>query len=190
VLGSPAPAAVSIEMWVTIASSQNKTGNPVIFQLGSHVSGIQGSLTLTWESIYYRGELEYISADGSVAMSTYFYSYSVSTAMHIVVVLVNSGLTSSGIYINGNFNSQFTILDTMFVSSGSAGGFNLIGAGTDPSQPALIGSVDEFRVWSGALSQQDITAHYAMGPDLILGKQYGIHCISMSLSFVSEIILF
>ena len=176
VFGRPAPAAVSIEMWITIASMQQSgTGSPAIFQLGSHVSGSAGSLTLTWESINYRGNLEYISADGSVAMSSYFYSNSVSTAIHVVVVLVNGGSYSSGIYVNGNIYNTFTLSGTMFFSSGSAGEINIIGAGTDPSQPALIGSVDEFRVWSGTLSQQDITAHYAMGPDLILGKRYSTH---------------
>ena len=171
VLGSPAPAAVSIEIWVTIASSQNKTGDPVIFQLGSHISGSAGSLMLTWESSSSIGKLKYISADKSVSMLTYFYSYRDPTSIHIVIVLVNGGWYTSGIYINGDIYNQFTISNTMLLSFGSAGEINLIGAGTDPSQPALIGSVDEFRVWSGALSRQDIIKHYAMGSDLFLGTR-------------------
>ena len=36
----------------------------------------------------------------------------------------------------------------------------------------LIGSVDEFRVWNGTLSQSEIALHNTMGPDVMLGKCY------------------
>jgi len=58
----------------------------------------------------------------------------------------------------------------IYLSDGSAGEINLIGFGTDTAVPALVGSVNEFRIWNGGLQQSDITVHYTEGPDQNFGK--------------------
>jgi hypothetical protein len=59
--------------------------------------------------------------------------------------------------------------DGVFLPDGTTGEINYIGIGTDTGQQALVGSIDEFRVWDGALQQSDITSHFLAGPDENLG---------------------
>ena len=181
VLGSPAPAAVSIEMWVTIASSQSNTGNPVIFQLGSStLSSIDNevSLNLTWDSVNQKLRFDYLSGENptnttSNISSTRATNIGGPISLHIALVLFNAEPSSpplSVLYVNGDIFGSYEMHSTVKFPLGSPGEVNLIGMGTDPSQPALIGSVDEFRIWHGPLSRREVTALYVMGPDLILGN--------------------
>ena len=198
--GNAAPTAVSIEMWVTIASRQSdRRANAVLFELGSISTGTliySVSMIVSWNESARTVQLSYFSVGGALIsrrVPTPPRSASGSTTIQVVVALANGASTStSAVYVYGKnqYNSSVRIPDIVRLPSGSSEGVMLIGAGRDSSQPALIGSVDEFRVWSGALSQQDITEHYAMGPDYLFGTLCIVLCILLSLSFVCQVISF
>ena len=83
---------------------------------------------------------------------------------HIVVVFYSN--TYPVVYINNMVfypNYNFPILaSTSFY----------LGYGFDnPTSYGLVGSIDEFRVWNGALQPSDVANHYFAGPDQILGGE-------------------
>ncbi len=80
-----------------------------------------------------------------------------------VAITYDPGAGSAKIYLNGS------------LASSASGTFNPTSRLTDYScwlgrsqwdrDPYFDGSYDEFRVWQGILSDQDIASHYAAGPD-------------------------
>lgn len=79
------------------------------------------------------------------------------TGQHIVLVASNAAELK--IYVNGNLTAVSA--DVYPLSSDST---FIIGAALDTTQP-LRGSIDEFRIWKGALSQQLIRDNFLAGPD-------------------------
>jgi hypothetical protein len=154
----------------------------VLFELGSidaMTLAYAVFMTMSWNESARELQLKYYSVGDTFNSTTLPVpprSADGSTSMLIVIVTAvadGASASSSAVYVYGKmqYNCSVQLPDIVQLPAGSSEGIMLIGAGRDPSQPALIGSVDEFRVWSGALSQQEIIKHYAMGPDLILCKR-------------------
>jgi hypothetical protein len=168
VLGYPAPAVVSIEMWITTSTSGNSGNSIRVFQFGSHVpSSNIGSFILfkdTGTGKFVLGSYDLNNAYVAVTDSTNR-AFNGQSNLHVVLVLYNGG--RSYVYFNGALAGRSTY--GFYVASGTSGELNYVGFGTDMSTSGFSGSVDEFRVWSGALHPNTIAAHYAAGPDESLG---------------------
>ena len=102
-----------------------------------------------------------------------------------VLVWINSNGVKSAYYSSTPFNSQTNLHLVVTLSAGDYARLYINGVlqGSTPAvvslippptvfyigksfdgQPGLIGSVNEFRIWAGALSATDIAARYSQGP--------------------------
>ena len=52
----------------------------------------------------------------------------------------------------------------IYIPDGTSGEINFLGYTTDLTSQGMVGSIDEFRVWSGALSDNDIWNNFIEGP--------------------------
>jgi hypothetical protein len=188
ILGSPAPAVVTIELWVTTANSGNDGFFFTrIFQFGDHiVSSNTGSLLFAKN--VNNGGFVLVSVD----LNAYMYStpylgisktFMGQTNLHVAIVLYNGGY--GYVYFNGVLNAT-TATSGFYLPDGSSGEINYIGYSTDGASPGFAGSVNEFRVWNGALSPSTIAAHFSTGPD----QKLGAYCKPYIWILVLLIILF
>lgn len=180
ILGSPAPSAVSIEMWITTASTGNSGGYNRIFQFGSHTTGIAnegnpGSLVFSRNSgnngfqlvSYGTVAPTQTASQAATTADTLTTVFNNQTNLHVVINLYNGGY--GWVYINGLLVGS-TQATGLILPIGSPGEINLIGLGTDYTVPGMVGSVDEFRIWSGVLSLPTILNHNNFGPNQNLGR--------------------
>jgi len=174
ILGSPAPAAVSIEMWITTSSGSSNSNSNVLIQFGSHLTSY-GSQANAGSFEFGRNAMtggfilqswDKMGAPGASTSSSIWIPFNGQTRMHVVLVLVNGG--PGYVYLNGALAATST--GAVYLPDGSAGEINYIGCGSDSTQSPFVGTVDELRVWEGALQQSDVTAHYIAGPNGAIGE--------------------
>lgn len=154
--------AVTIEAWVTTGA--NNADN-VIFEFGSSSLNAKdsifvarnekfglksGNFKLSW---YDAGGL---TCPGHCHEFVSNHSFSMQSSVHIVVTIMKGA--NANLYINGVFEGTASVN----VSSLPSPLNFFIGKGSIGS--ALIGSVDEFRVWGGVLTSACIANNYAQGP--------------------------
>ena len=174
ILGSN-PAAVSIEMWITTASSGNNDGWLRLFQFGSHSVFCSGA-SCNAGSVYFGRcadnngfRLDSWDLQGtSVASSgdTITTTFSGQTDMHVVVILYNGA--GAKVYLNGALS---VVTGPVYIPNGSPGEMNFIGFTSDLSNLGFVGSIDEVRFWSGALSQSQVSSNYVLGPNAFYSVQ-------------------
>jgi hypothetical protein len=92
-----------------------------------------------------------------------------------LVTLVYSGFTGVGttgtetIYLNGvQVAQRNTVYSFAYIPTGTGGvGTVGIGGGSPWNDPTFQGSMDEFRIWNGALTASQVMADYLAGPGVV-----------------------
>ena len=144
--------SITIEVWATPASSLGSWAR--IFQLGSSVSNT-GSLVLDRNSNTGTVMMEYFPASTSLPVLT-------SVAfngqyLHAAIVLVKDA--APALYVNGAYiGSAGAVMSTMLTPSQFRVGGSLDGGN------GFQGTIDEFRIWGGALTATNIAKSYQQGP--------------------------
>lgn len=151
--------AVSLEVWVTTGvNSVNGGCCPRIFQFGE----ILTSDTDTNSVLLYRNRGDSSSQMGLyIAATDSYYATNVpfdGQTMHVVVTLAQGDYPR--VYVNGVLRSSSQSVTSMLPPSFVF----YLGKSFHPAEPTLVGSYDEFRVWGGKLSAQQVSAHFAEGP--------------------------
>ena len=163
ILGS-ALSSVSIEMWITTSTIGNSADGLRIFQFGSLSAENfnPGSLTFNRHNINGGFLYERFDFNGIVVESTgttIATPFSGQTNLHVVLVIADGGRTK--VYFNGALMATSAGSGNL-IPTGTAGEINTIGS---KSYMGFVGSVDEFRIWSGSLSLADVRLHYHAGVD-------------------------
>ena len=144
--------SISIELWATPGSSLG--GWARIFQLGSSVSNT-GSLVLDRNSNTGKVYMEYFPASTSIPVTTtvdFNGQY-----LHVAIVLAVGAKPI--LYVNGvsqgvaEYTMTAMLTPNYFRVGGSLDGGN-----------SFQGTINEFRIWAGALSAAAIASHYQQGP--------------------------
>ena len=158
--------AVSIEFWFSQSARQSWSK---LFYFG-HPAGASADDGM--EFCPYKGDgsgrskLEII-VDGQVAAWGGNYSgdaspiYDLNTMYHVVGIF-DQEADRITLYSDGAFSGEHAF-------TGSFANLNLselrLGASVGWNDDDFAGRIDEFRIWDGALSDSEITAHFAAGPD-------------------------
>jgi len=169
------PPAVSLELWLTTSTLGNQAGWVRVLQFGAHstsgwaandrsISFGRDATTNGFRFDNWNAVSTDVASTGTTISAPTFNGV---TAMHVVLVLYNGG--TAYIYLNGVLVTTSTG-NGVYMPDGSSGELNYIGFGSDISQPALVGSIAELRIWQGALQQSDVLAHFATGPQVVFGK--------------------
>ena len=146
-------AAVSVEAWVTTGFN---TGNARIFQFGVG-SGTSNNNCVGVSRFTVTGSYRiwWVDANNDISAETTQVLFDSKTNVHVVLT-VSAG-DFARLYINSVLvGSTPAVVDPLPPPS-----FFYIGMG---SSSPLIGSVNEFRIWGGALSATDIATRYSQGP--------------------------
>ena len=143
--------AVSVETWVTTGVN---TGCARIFQFGTSETSNENSLIV---SIDASSEIIFMTYVGSHSSHYSSVPFDSQTNLHVVMT-VSEGAYAS-VYTNGVLQGATPVAvnripppNAFFIGKSSV------------SDPGLIGSVNEFRIWGGALSAADIATRYSQGP--------------------------
>ena len=143
--------AVSVEAWVTTGANSNIY--PRIFQFGASGTSNTNSIVV-FKSVY-------VCATWFSASLNSFYGSSVlfdgQTNVHLVMTI--SAGSNAKLYINGLLQGSIPAIVTTIPPPSTF----YLGKSFDGAT-GLIGSVNEFRIWGGALSAADIATRYSQGP--------------------------
>ena len=151
-------AAFTVEVWVSTAANSGYTR---IFQVGQGTSNSNsfalyrdaGKCRLTWFNL--TGE------------SNCFSSASFDNQVNMHVVITASVGDYARLYVNGLLKGSTPGVVTQMPPSSTF----YIGKSFSPYDPGLIGSVNEFRIWDGAMSAADIASRYSRGPGECMGGE-------------------
>jgi alpha-L-arabinofuranosidase len=167
--GGANDSAVTVEAWATINANQHTWAN--LFDFGNRDSGGQAEYDV--HVCIHSGNNSTISgiSDSDNANVDYqFIDLGSGTSLdgnsntHITAVY-DPPAGYEALYLNGALaGADYNVTIPM---SGVQAVRNLIGADNWPD-PGMQGSVDEFRIYNGALSANDIAATQALGPDQLL----------------------
>ncbi|HUC85121.1 MAG TPA: LamG domain-containing protein [Candidatus Acidoferrales bacterium] len=174
---------VSIEAWVTWTA--NTTGPwQRIFDFGSHAenvdyfSGVTYLFFTTEAATFVTNEVARftISTNGILSESprlnwtnilplnvTSFVAVTYSPVRGITKLYVNGQLASSG-------TATIPLADVVDTN-------NWLGRSQYSADPYLAGRYNEFRIYRGLLSDEDVAADFAAGPDVV-GVDYALHVFS------------
>jgi alpha-L-arabinofuranosidase len=175
--------AVTVEAWATVKASQYTWAN--LFDFGNRDAGGQAEYDI--HVCVHAADNSTISgiSDSDNANVDYQYidlgpgsSLDGSTNVHITAVY-DPPAGYEAIYLNGVLaGADYNVTIPM---SGVQDVRNLIGADNWPD-PGMQGTVDEFRIYNGALSANEIAATQVLGPDQLLSAASPAIGISMSTS--------
>ena len=167
ILGSPSPPSVSIEVWITTLPGAQSGYNSAsgsytrIFQFGGHTANSNaGSIIISRDGN--TGNFQFLTTPDAKNYygADFPLNFDGATNLYIAIVISSSG--GGSFYMNGAL--AFTV-SGLSIPTGTVGELNYLGFGYDGGSPGFSGSVDEFRVWQGALSAADIATHYNVGPN-------------------------
>ena len=145
--------AMSVEAWVTTGVNSDYAR---IFQFGAAGNGNTNSVSVCRApaNVF---ELLWVSSNGTQYPSLSSASFDSQSNIHLVVT-VSAG-DYARLYINGVLKGMTSAVVNQIPPPTSF----YIGKSFEIA-PLLIGSVDEFRIWGGALSATDIATRYSQGP--------------------------
>ena len=180
---------VTIETWASFPSTINSNANLFAFGNVGNVDAVNGANYIsllphtagsTTRATFGQGDPGSSGERNAVASGV----LDTMTNVHIVAVY-HPYAGSEALYINGALvanNSMFNImidpvacLDPVFnggsILAYTLGGdpWNSIGLSLYASDPGLLASVDEFRIYTNALTAAQIAADHALGPNQFIG---------------------
>ena len=149
--------AVSVEAWVTTGVN---IGWERIFQFGTSGNSNTNSTGVYRQNGPNSFGALWLDSTGSSVWNSSTSSILFDSQMNVHVVMTFDTRGYASLYINGTLQASTPAVvanpipvPTVFY----------IGKAFDV-EPGLIGSVNEFRIWGGALSASDITTRYSQGP--------------------------
>jgi hypothetical protein len=156
-------AAVTIEAWVTFPSTLPT--NCWFFGFGN-ISGNSGS-----------GYVMCQPKNGRIAITSGNYSgeqntspnpsgnWSTKTNLHVTAVF-NPARSQMALYVNGVLTAQSTSVTTPLSAINNL--FSYIGRSFYSGDPYIDFNLDEFRIYNGAFTADDVAATQSLGPDKVL----------------------
>jgi hypothetical protein len=179
------PTALSLELWMSNGAAQAAGKYPRVFSFGAAATGT--SLANTWifgpfdpnaaVSPGGWGFGAWNSAGTSVGAANTPNVSTNASNVHVVLVINTRAHpygqapygTSFKMYINGTLAAfkSADATESVFDLPGRASGteVNYLGGSTDTNSPGFIGSIDEFRVWSGEMPASQVLQHFSDGPN-------------------------
>ena len=158
-------SAVTIEGWFYVSPTTNTSNIPRLFavgSLGTQDVGVQFSKSGLLTAC------QYVSGTWSTLVGT---SLSITSLGYFHVALVLTNLGYPQLYVNGMQTGSPSTTVTLPTPSQQSS-FYLFKS-VAGSQRGIAGSVDEFRIWSSALSPGEISANYKAG-DSALNNSFDI----------------
>jgi hypothetical protein len=149
--------SITIEAWATTTTS-NAAWN-CIFQWGTNPASNANSLKVcrtSFSGVFY---IEWCSTTGTYYNSFSTVTFNGQTGIHIAAIFAVNGLPQ--LYLNGVLAGTFTQTLTAIPAPTY---FRLGGTLDGSSTGTLLGSIDEFRIWGGALSASAIALSHQQGP--------------------------
>jgi hypothetical protein len=92
-------------------------------------------------------------------------AFSTGTETYIAVT-IDAATNTGSFYINGILVATNTSMTLTPASLGTTT-YNWLGRSVYPSDPYFDGSIDEFRIYSGALTAGQVSSSFAAGPDTV-----------------------
>jgi hypothetical protein len=162
---------LSIEAWFT-APPTEMVGyfNTRVFYFGSSYSPYnemdQNGIGLSSDDANDQAALT-LTYNGWNPRSAFTSTLNTGNLKHVVAVLDNAD-NSMKLYVNGTLatSNSLDILNSAGVNS-IYDVFNYLGRGRSWSAVNLEGSIDEFRIYDHALSPEQISINFALGPDVV-----------------------
>ena len=146
--------AVSVEAWVTTGVNSNYAR---IFEFGTSSSSDRNAIIVAKANgFFWMGSHDSAGVESSFTIPSAVL-FDSQTDLHLVVTL------SAGDYARYYVNGTLLGIASAVVSSIPPPDVFYIGKSLS-LEPGLIGSVNEFRIWGGALSATDIATRYSHGP--------------------------
>ena len=164
--------AVSVEAWVTTTGINSGYAPIFIFGAASG-TGSNDWIQICRKDILDTFQLSWFNSAG--VQSYYISSALVDSQKNVHVLVTVSAGDFARLYINGVLQGSTPVVVTAIPPPSVF----YIGRSFDVN-PGLIGSVNEFRVWGGALSATDIATRYSQGPGLCMLVHLSI-CLSACL---------
>lgn len=149
-----AATAVTIEAWVT--TGFNNSGSVKVFQFGPNVHTQANSVAIGRN--YKTGNVmkQYFPPDQTVQETGTLTSFNTQTDLYVALTI--SSACSAALYVNGTYisttSAPYPLQPTNFY----------IGKSFNVSDRGFIGSVNEFRIWSGILTPSQIAQNFHLGP--------------------------
>jgi hypothetical protein len=84
-----------------------------------------------------------------------------------IAVAIDAFNSTASLYINGVFVAQHATSISLNPSNMDGDPNNYLGKSQYPADPFLQGSIDEFRIYNGAMTTNDAMASYLAGPDVV-----------------------
>ena len=154
--------AVSVEAWVTTGVNSNWTR---IFQFGASSTSNSNSMTVCRcndAATCSLGNIEFSwrRSDGTTSSYSTSIAFNGQTNLHLVMTVTEGHYAR--LYINGLLAGMIRVVVSPLPPANVFYVGNSLATGNQ-----LIGSVDEIRLWGGALSAAEVASHYSQGPSKI-----------------------
>jgi len=167
---------VTVETWYTDAGSGTWAKT---FTFGSAAAGQE----LAFTNFRGGGDLAPgLDRNGAIALASYPFGSNtrISTGVehHLVVSVDASGLTN--LWVDGT--QEITNLATNALSNVTSS-TESIGA-TAWGDPGHLGSVNEFRIWSGTLTGAEVAQNFSLGPDSLVPEPAGAALLGLGTMLV------
>ena len=160
--------ALTVEFWATFGVNQN---NSYVFSFGNTniiLGTVNGSQYVIYTPHYSGGQALYITpSDSGFAQSATAPNNLDNLTVHVACVIDSPDQTLA-IYTNGVLESINTNLTISLANVNDV--FSYIGGSLFPADPDLNGSIDELRIFNGALSPISIKQSDVQGPNLLLAN--------------------
>jgi hypothetical protein len=152
-------SAITLEAWVTLDPANGTWAR--LFEFGNGTGGSEiycAPQVNGGDSSVHRSINENFGGGSQTIDQSQ--SWSGSTAHHVWIIDPNTSRLES--YVNGVL--EYSVQNATAPISGIA--TNVVWLGKSPfADPYVIGSIDEFRIYSGALTAQEVAASFASGPN-------------------------
>ncbi len=162
--GNFGASGVTIESWYT-DSGTGTWGK--LFQFGTANAGQEIGYTHTRGN----GEQSGVDRDGS---KLFVEQIAPGSEHHLVISISSDGNLNT--WVDGA--QKLTNIDTNDLSNVTTA-FEGIGA-TSWNDPGMNGSVNEFRIWSGELTGQEVALNNTLGPNSVIPEPSGLALICLS----------
>lgn len=149
---------ISIELWATLPLISNSSELMTIFYYGSSSSSVRCSHSQVQGDII----CSVCTNPSTCSSMTSMTSYSL-TSIHMVVQL-DSISGSMTLFVNSILQCSSYFSSSLPNPTASNFKFLIGAAPTNVNELSFVGSMDEFRVWAGAIPSSTLASHYTNGP--------------------------
>ena len=155
--------ALSIEMWATVQRTPSAYPGPAVENVISSFGAGKAYVRLGTHDVHGDGNA-WIEANTGAGNDAFGYQAGpIAGNVHLVGVW-DPTVGTMQFYLNGRFVNGNTTPFSISSISGANDLANIIGADLSGTTNGIVGSIQEYRIYSGALTADEVRASYAAGP--------------------------